>query len=304
MDVYKLASELKYVNQIGATLSLDERMKLELAILKLNETEEFDQIVFWGKIEGIAKDYYLALGLKFKNQYEFPLKKFFWCNDEFKFGELPQINREHKDRVDAFRTMFTGDHTKILIKVTEDEENADKPPADTNPEDANPENPEKKLLEDTDDEKELKVPPKNFTELDRLAYVVRAIDVDCSIVPVGAFRLTPNHELRYNDEFKGLSLADLKNPEKFMHFRNPQTVEKQEFIAREDALFNYNFLDPIDKDLPKGCWSLHLDTAKTVATIRSLLWPGYLAYHRAQSPIFGGVYIGSGVKNFDLPFLL
>jgi len=303
--VYKLSGELKYVNQIGVTLSLDERMKLELAILKLNETEEFDQIVFWGKVEGIAKDYYVALGLKFKNQYEFPLKKFFWSNDEFKFAELPPINKEHKDKVDTFRTLFSGDHTKILIKVTDDEENPDNKPKDEIPEGGeNQENPEKKLLEDTDDEKELKVAPKNFTELDRLAYAVRAIDIDCSVVPVGSFRLTPNHELRYNDEFKGLGIKDLKDVKKFMHFRNPQTVEKQEFIAREDALFHYNFLDPIEKDLPKGCWSVQVDSSKTIATIRSLLWPGYISYHRANSAIFGGVYIGSGVKNFDLPFLL
>lgn len=75
---------------------------------------------------------------------------------------------------------------------------------------------------DSDEEDNKKVPPKNFTELDRLAYVVRAIDHDCSLVPVyihiyiyvflfdvilynayklGAFKLTPIHELRYNDTF-------------------------------------------------------------------------------------------------------
>ena len=28
-------------------------MKLEIALLKLNETQNFEQILFWGKIEGI-----------------------------------------------------------------------------------------------------------------------------------------------------------------------------------------------------------------------------------------------------------
>lgn len=41
--------------------------------------------------------------------------------------------------------------------------------------------------------------PKNFTELDRLAYVVRSIDNDCTLTPVGALKLTPTHEIRYND---------------------------------------------------------------------------------------------------------
>lgn len=46
-----------------------------------------------------------------------------------------------------------------------------------------------------------------FTELDRLAYVVRSIENDCSLIPVGAFRLTATHELRYNDTFEGLHMT-------------------------------------------------------------------------------------------------
>ena len=30
----------------------DIRMKLEIALLKLNETQQFEQILLWGKIEG------------------------------------------------------------------------------------------------------------------------------------------------------------------------------------------------------------------------------------------------------------
>jgi len=56
---------------------------------------------------------------------------------------------------------------------------------------------------------DIKIPPKNFTELDRLAYVVRAVENDCSVAPVGAFKLTPTHELRYNDSFKGLALNEV-----------------------------------------------------------------------------------------------
>lgn len=42
---------------------------------------------------------------------------------------------------------------------------------------------------DSDDEQP-KAPPVSFLEVDRLSYVVRAIEVDCQVVPVGAFRLT------------------------------------------------------------------------------------------------------------------
>jgi radial spoke head protein 9 len=35
-----------------------------------------------------------------------------------------------------------------------------------------------------------------------------------------------------------------------------------------------------------------------------LLWPGYFFVHKANTKIFAGVYIGNGIKNFDLPFMI
>jgi radial spoke head protein 9 len=104
--------------------------------------------------------------------------------------------------------------------------------------------------------------------------------------------LTPTHELRYNDSFKGLDLKGLTDLNNYQHFRAPQTKEKQEFIARDDALFHFNFLDPVVGDLPKGSWSLQTDSSKTNSTVRSLLWPGFVGYHRANSNIFGYAYFG------------
>lgn len=144
----------------------------------------------------------------------------------------------------------------------------------------------------------------NFKEIDRLAYVVRSIENDCAIAPVGTFKLTPTHELRYNDSFKGLQMDDLLKPKNYQHLRAPQSLEKKEQIARDDALFYFDFLDPIEKDIPKGCWSIQTDSSKSNVTVRNLLWPGFTAYHRANSNIFGYVYIGNGLKNCDLPFLL
>jgi len=34
---------------------------------------------------------------------------------------------------------------------------------------------------------------------------------ECSIVPVGAFKLSATHELRYNDAFKGLTIEQASN---------------------------------------------------------------------------------------------
>lgn len=91
MNSTRLTADMKFINQIGRTLSLDERfpflsshfslsssLKLELALMKINEAGRFDQVLFWGKIEGSGGDYYIALALNFLNFYEFPHKTFYY----------------------------------------------------------------------------------------------------------------------------------------------------------------------------------------------------------------------------------
>lgn len=51
------------------------------------------------------------------------------------------------------------------------------------------------------------------------------------------------------------------------------------------------------------CWSIQLDSTKTISNLRSVTWPGYFAYHKSNSQIFGGVYIGHGIRNTDIPFM-
>lgn len=73
---------------------------------------------------------------------------------------------------------------------------------------------------------------------------------------------------------------------------------------REEQVYNDNFLDDIKLDFPKGSWSIVRDCSGAVVTLRSMLWPGYYGFHKVNTPIFGGVYIGFGIRNQDLPFML
>jgi len=54
------------------------------------------------------------------------------------------------------------------------------------------------------------VPPKNLLELERLSYVVQAIENDCACVPIGAFKLIKTHEIRLNEMFSGLNLDEAR----------------------------------------------------------------------------------------------
>lgn len=53
-----------------------------------------------------------------------------------------------------------------------------------------------------------------MTELDRLAYLVNAVETDCQVVPRGSVKMTPIKEVRRNEGFKGLkkdSAFDITN---------------------------------------------------------------------------------------------
>lgn len=116
--------------------------------------------------------------------------------------------------------------------------------------------------------------------------------------------MTPLKEVRKNEGFKGLRGQAAFNIENYQHFRSVHSKEKREQIDRDEAIYNHQFLDDVVNDWPKGSWNVLKDTTESVAILRNKLWPGYYAYHRVNSPIFGGLYIGSGIKNLDLPFMI
>jgi hypothetical protein len=52
MEVENLESHLKYVNTNGVTLNIDERLNLDLALQKLHLDFNFEELLFWGKVNG------------------------------------------------------------------------------------------------------------------------------------------------------------------------------------------------------------------------------------------------------------
>ena len=70
------------------------------------------------------------------------------------------------------------------------------------------------------------------------------------------------------------------------------------------VVFSTGFLDTLEQDKPQGSWALQIDSRIKNATAKSFLWPGYFAFHRLGSELFGSAYIGDGTKNVDLPFMI
>ena len=52
---------------------------------------------------------------------------------------------------------------------------------------------------------QLKIRKKNMTETNRLSFVIRTIDKDLTVLPVGEFIITQINKLRRNDLFEGFN---------------------------------------------------------------------------------------------------
>ena len=262
--------------------------------------------MFWGKLSGLNGDYYVAMGLVFTGRYEFAEKRFYYAtSSDITFRPFPALNDQHKDEYDKIKTMLTG-NPKLIHKKVEPEKTA----AEAGGEE---EQVAKKTLKEIDplasseeEDPNAMIVPVDLKEIDRVHYLVRAIENDCHIVPQGAIKLTTSHEVSRNEAFKGLSASEAFNLAHYSHFRNVQNQEKKEALEKDDAIYQRNFLDDVSADRPPvGCWAIQRDSAtSTTAILRNLMWPGSYAYHKAGTRVFGSVYIGDGQKNTDLAFML
>ena len=58
-----------------------------------------------------------------------------------------------------------------------------------------------------------------MNETNRLSFVIRAIDKDLTVLPVGGFIITQINKLRRNDLFEEFNEIDLNKKEKYVYFK-------------------------------------------------------------------------------------
>lgn len=286
MELFDLEQGAKSVACGGNVLNCQELTGLQVGLTMLKTKEKFPGIYFWGKIFGTSADYYVAYGLK-NPEFEFPLKVFFFAGEDFDFKPLPYPSQDKVDQLQelALEKPFTGKADTPVGKPSGGEAEA----ADEGGE---------------GEAQESGAGSSKATEKDRLGQVVVDIDFDTAVVPRGAHRLNEAHMVVPSGDFKGLGLTEATMLSKYVHFRPPASVAALRALARTDAEFYANFLDPLEGDLPQGCWAIRQDPSATLVTLRSLSWPGYVAYHAPDTTKFGGLYYGYAQKTRDLPFLL
>lgn len=280
MELFDLEHGLKSISSAGNVLNCQELTGITAGLMLLKSKEKLRQIYFWGKIFGESLDYYVAYGMR-DADFEFPSKEFFYAGEDFEFRSLPRLTEEVADGVIRIISEKERPFTGRVAELLEPQADGEDPPAD-----------------------EAAARPPKLTELQRLAQTVQEIDFDTAAVPVGAYSLNEAHVVVPALDFKGLGFTEASSISKYVHFRPPTSVAALRALARADIQFYSNFLDSLESDLPKGCWAVRQDVSASLVTLRSLSWPGYVAFHVPGTTKFGGAYFGYAQKNKDLPFLL
>lgn len=72
-------------------------------------------------------------------------------------------------------------------------------------------------------------------------------------------------------------------------------------LENSKSVLQNDFLEPVDNE---SFWSIQTNTDRDFVTVRSFIWPGYVAYHKLNTDMFGGIYCGPAVKKTDLPLYI
>lgn len=54
----------------------------------------------------------------------------------------------------------------------------------------------------------------------------------------------------------------------------------------------------------RNTWAIQRDPSKQQTICRSLMYPGYTFFYDERQPAWGDLYIGTGLRNNDLIFML
>ncbi|KAG6975918.1 hypothetical protein JG688_00001898 [Phytophthora aleatoria] len=256
---------------IGQMLTPQERSNLELGMLKRSATETFQSLRFWGRISGEAQDYLVCVAVMPGKDY--PRKKFYFCtNSSPELQQFPQLNKKKSAMAAALTSRLKGDPA-FLLSDSGDPQNQDEGEAP-------------------------------FCELDRLAYIVEEIDHATSVVPLGAYVVSPLHQVITNSSFHGLTWDQSLQLYNFFHFRHPDLPERAQIIENAEGLVRAgDFFDPLIQDLD-GAWVISKDNTGAYTTLRNYVYPGAFCFHRPETAHYGSVYFGDGRKNPDIAFMI
>ncbi|EEB12068.1 protein C6orf206, putative [Pediculus humanus corporis] len=136
-------------------------------------------------------------------------------------------------------------------------------------------------------------------EEDRLAATVELINNETVVVPRGVLLKESDGFVVMNGAYEGLSPEESDDLKSYVHYRKPVQNWNTNLLTRKDYNYALDFLDTIDLDIPKGCWSVQEQRGGKLYTLKNLYWPGFMAYHVPNTKNWGFLYAGNGRKDID-----
>lgn len=259
---------LKNLAPMGAVLTAEIQAALDNSLpIKRAETG-LKHVVLWGRIlTRSGKDYLIAEG--YNSGYVRDGKttfetRYFYSQDGVKWVDLPPVDGPTTERAKKIRTLLTGDTANQTTIEEADPNAADLPPAAEGEEGAG------KLT-------------FVITELQRLRVMVNSIAKATSVLPKGCKVLDAQNRLVTNKLWEGADYPD----------------KLESYVHRNDLPDAKSLADDV-----RGTWSIQYDAFRGVANLRSLLYPGFFFYYDVRAATWGSLYVGDGVKNNDLVFML
>ncbi|GJQ64872.1 hypothetical protein Trydic_g7046 [Trypoxylus dichotomus] len=276
MELDTLLNTIETTAHSGQVLSTEEGIVLYNSLLLLQNENHFRKIYFWGRICGIEKDYFIAYGYV---KDALLGRIFYYSTNVIDWGLLPQPTEQGKLLTPLCITKFQGDPALVTDILLEKDEIATG--------------------------EVLHAPQiRRLKEEDRLSCTVHLINEEAVIVPRGALFKRPDGVVVENLSFQGLERLEANEIKSYLHYRSPRAKWNTNLLTRSDYNYALDFLDPIDMDVPEGCWIIQLSAGGILTILKSLYWPGLVFYHKIDTPKYGYVYFGSGKKCLDIPFML
>jgi len=274
MEASTLFSACDHTAFPGGTVSVEERSALQASLVLLKESQHFKELRFWGKVRGLARDYLICQGTIDSTGAVAPFdaqRVTFKSTDGVTWTTLAEIDEAMKSKCATINDLFTGDLSKVSGEGAGEEG---------------------------------EVAADAVTEEKRLAALVAAVDTTCAVVPKGALLLDARHKVVPSPSFQGLSPDMAMDIKSYVHWRVPTQSDKKRAFETKGLTQTTDFLDSVDADEPTGCWSPIFEPSACLATLRSNVWPGFVAYASLAGPAYGYVYFGNGVRNDDIAFML
>ncbi|CAM4539063.1 unnamed protein product [Caretta caretta] len=265
MDAESLTYALDLVAGGGAGLSSEKRAALRASLLLLRRDYRFEQVRFWGRIQGIHGPYYIAEGLG--GDRAGPRSRLYSLNC-VEWSLLPPATEEMITQTAGLKGRFQGDPSYEY-------------------------DPTEKKGEENERIYEEEGGPMIKEEI-RLVATIDQIDKAVGIIPRGAFVKTPLGPVHENRNFEGLSLTEAKKLNSYFHFTEPVNLKNRTLLQKADLDPSIDFLDSLEHDIPTGSWSIQLERGGSLVVLRSLLWPGLTFYHIPMTKQYGYIYLGTG----------